>query len=123
MFSLLSASRGSPVSTVAGANGRNTISFRRSYAAPVRQGVKKKTPKRKLSDMPGYKKKLEESLKAIKEEIGVPSTFIKLFGPDSNYPPPPPEPERTGPYSELFPGEDEIPKETEILMGGTQFLI
>lgn len=73
--------------------------------------------------MPGYKKKLEESLKAIKEEIGVPSTFIKLFGPDSNYPPPPPEPERTGPYSELFPGEDEIPKETEILMGGTQFLI
>jgi len=69
--------------------------------------------------MPGYQKRVKENLERVQAQMGGTSNFIRMFGPNSNYPPPPPEPERTGPYSELFPGEDEVPKETEIIMGGT----
>lgn len=90
----------------------------RGYAAPVRQGLKKKPQKRKITDMPGYKKKAKENLTAINEAMGG-GKFVRLFGPNSDLPALPPEPKPTGKYSALFPEEDEVPKETEMMIGGT----
>lgn len=69
--------------------------------------------------MPGYKERVQQTMESVEAEVGMPSTFIKMFGPNSNYPPPPPEPKPTGKYAALFPGEEEVPKETEMLIGGT----
>lgn len=68
--------------------------------------------------MPGYKEKVQQTMESVNTEINNPSTFIRMFGPNSNYPPPPPEPKPTGKYAALFPGEEEIPKETDMLIGG-----
>lgn len=69
--------------------------------------------------MPGYQKRVKENLERVQAQMGGESKFIRMFGPNSNYPPPPPDSERAVVQSELFPGEDEVPKETEIMMGGT----
>ena len=102
-----------------GSSNLKVTSSRRLYAMSAKQGTKKKSVKRKLSDMPGYKERAKKTMEEIQSEINPPKNFIRMFGPNSNFPPPPPEPERTGKYAALFPGEEEVPKETEMLIGGT----
>jgi hypothetical protein len=90
----------------------------RGYVGPVRQGIKKKPAKRKLTDMPEYKKRVQENKERIEAEMG-PTNFVRLFGPNSTLPALPPEPKPTGKYAALFPGEEDVPKETEMMIGGT----
>ena len=112
------AARPKKVTTALGNFGRADRRQTRGYVGPVRQGTKKKPTKRKLTDMPEYKKRVQENQRRIQDAVG-PSQFVQLFGPNSTLPTIPPEAKPKGKYSALFPGEEDVPKETEMMIGGT----
>lgn len=91
----------------------------RRYAAPAQQGIKRKPKPRKLAEMPGRKKRASEHAEKLKKEAKTDGEFVRLFGGHST-PPPPEVIEKTRiDRSKLFDGEEEIPKETDVLIGGS----